>query len=145
MSDRPASRAIHAQALRFAALSVLSFAGYLGLTAFLHEFVGVSSYVAVPIAMACITLLNFYTLRLFIFDNAGRQWLTQLAGFLASIAGFRVAEYGCFLLLHGLLGFVYLYAYAVILFASAICKFIFLRSVLFAPVRPATPFVEPTP
>lgn len=145
MRSDPPTNTISRQALRFAGLSGLSFAGYLGLTALLHEALGMSTYLAVPIAMACITLFNFFTLRLFIFQDSATPWLKQLTGFLASIAGFRAAEYLSFILLHGVLTLPYLPAYACILFASAACKFLFLRRVLFAPRIQSTPLAEPNP
>lgn len=142
-----ASRSLSArqQAIRFALLSLLSFAGYLGLTALLHEGFGLPSLAAVPVAMACMTLFNFLTLRLAIFHANDQPWLKQLAGFIASIAGFRAAEYAGFVLLHGLLGLPYLITYAGILATSSICKFLFLRHVLFAAPRPAATLTEPAP
>lgn len=146
MSDKaPEQPALRFQAKRFVVLSAISFAGYLGLTALLHEQLGVSSYIAVPISMACITLFNFFTLKLFIFPSSELHWLKQLAGFITSIAGFRVAEYIAFLLLHGLIALPYLPAYATILGASAACKFLFLRTVLFAGPKQASVLPEPTP
>lgn len=133
------------QAARFAVLSGVSFIGYLGLTAFLHEVVGATSYAAVPIAMGCVTLFNFCTLRIWIFAPTERGWFKELTGFLASIAGFRAAEYAAFVLAHGLLGMPYLIAYATILALSAVGKFLFLRNILFAPARGATTLPEAAP
>lgn len=138
-------RSISGQAVRFALLSAISFVGYLGLTALMHEGLGLSSYVAVPIAMACITLFNFFSLRLVIFKPTTRGWFAELLGFLASIAGFRVAEYAAFIVLHGLLDLPYLPAYAAILATSAVCKFLFLRNILFASATTPAPLAEPTP
>jgi len=145
LTESTHTRSISGQAIRFAILSAVSFVGYLGLTALLHERMGINSYVAVPIAMACITLFNFFSLRLVIFKPSERGWLPDLLGFLASIAGFRFAEYAAFIVLHGLLGLPYLPAYAVILATSAVCKFMFLRNILFANARPPAPLAEATP
>lgn len=133
------------QAVRYALLSGLSFAGNLGLVVLLHEVIGLSSYLAVPIAMLCVTLFNFCTLKLAIFTQANRHWSRQLAGFLASIAGFRLAEYLCFLLLHGGLALPYLPAYGAILIVSAGCKFLFLRNILFAASGKTSHTSEPSP
>ena len=135
---------IQNQALRYAGLSVLSFVGNLGLLLLLHEGLGLSNYIAIPIAMACMTTFNFFTIRLAIFRNATANWLKQFAGFLASIAGFRVVEYISFIVLHGVLAVPYLPAYASILIAVAVTKFLFLRNILFAAPRPAPPITEPT-
>lgn len=133
------------QAFAFAVLSAVSFVGYLGLTALFHELLQISTWLSVPIAMMCMTLFNFVTLRLFIFDNAAGRWTVQLAGFLASIIGFRAAEYASFLLLSGVLSIPYLPAYAGILLVSAICKFVFLRQILFAAERTSPALAKTTP
>ena len=127
---------IHHQAIRFGALSAVSFTGYLGLTALMHEVIGISSFIAVPIAMGCMTAFNFFTLKLAVFPKTEQHWFKQFLGFVSSIAGFRVLEYAAFVVLHGLMLLPYLPVYASILAISAICKFLFLRNILFAP-RPA--------
>lgn len=119
------------QALRFALLSGLSFVVNLSTTYLLHEWVGWSSLVAVPIAMAIVTVMNFCVLRGFVFSGDGRGWWAQFAYFVLSIAGFRVAEYAAFVLLHGVLSSPYLITYAGILAASLVCKFLFLRGTVF--------------
>lgn len=131
--------------MQFALLSAISFAGYLVFTAILHDAIGINAYLSVAVAMVCITLFNFITLRRFIFEPTSRSWLSELIGFLASIAGFRVAEYAAFLLIHGALDTPYLLAYAGILGASALCKFIFLRNILFAKTLGKPPLARATP
>jgi putative flippase GtrA len=141
----PAEKSLSDQALRYLLLSGLSFGGNLGLTVLLHEWIGLSSLVAVPIAMVFVTLLNFVTLKLFIFNHGEQGWAKQLGGFVASIAAFRVTEYAAFVVIHGLLGTPYVIAYASILTASAVCKFLFLRNILFAGPRPPVSLTEPLP
>ncbi len=145
MNPSPRANPLKRQALAFAVLSAVSFVGYLGLTALFHEVLNISTWLSVPIAMTCMTLFNFVTLRLFIFDNHAGRWTVQLAGFLASIVGFRAAEYACFLLLSGVLSIPYLPAYAGILLVSAVCKFVFLRQVLFAQKTTSPVLAETTP
>lgn len=132
-ADRPMrDKSIHNQAARYAVLSVISFVGNLGLVYTLHEWAGLSPYLAVPIAMVCMTLFNFFTIRTVVFTDSRRGIATEFAGFITSIAAFRGAEYAGFALLHGLLTVAYLPAVAVVLAVSAGCKFLFLRSVVFA-------------
>lgn len=141
-SSDKAGLSMQSQALRYAMLSAVSFVGNLGLLFVLHEWIGISSYIAVPIAALSMTLFNFVTLRLVIFEATDRGLAKELAGFLASIALFRVAEYAAFVSLHGLLGMTYLYAYALVLVVSAVSKFLFMRSVLFA-IKPSPPSTSP--
>lgn len=135
MSTDPPTRnhpsLIRHQALRFALLSGLSFTVNLSLVYALHEWAGMSSLIAVPIAMAVVTAMNFVALRWFVFGHDGRTWWSQMIGFVVSIAGFRLIEYLAFLLIHGLLGAPYLIAYAGILIASLVGKFLFLRGTVF--------------
>lgn len=115
----------------YALLSAVSFVGNIGLTVGFHEWAGISSFLAVPMAMTLITLFNFFSVKCFVFKNGWHQWGKQLTGFIASIFAFRVAEYVAFVLLHGLMAVPYTPAYAFILALSAGGKFFFLRQVLF--------------
>ena len=145
MNHRASLKPVRQQAIVYALLSAVSFILNLGLTALLHEVVGLSSFVAVPIAMIVITFFNFCTLKLFIFDQSNGKWRHQLAGFIASIAGFRGVEYLCFTLFHGLFALPYLPVYSAILLASAVCKFVFLRSVLFTNRDKNPPIAQASP
>ncbi|MFN3167338.1 MAG: GtrA family protein [Phycisphaeraceae bacterium] len=138
MSQGAPAKPIKTQALRFALLSGLSFLVNLSMTALLHEWAGLSGLVAVPIAMACVTVMNFAALRWFVFGHDGRGVGHQFAGFVASIAGFRLAEYAAFALLHGVFGSPYLITYATILVASLIGKFTLLRGTVFRTYKPPT-------
>jgi|GEM_PF-1875988 len=137
-------KTVKRQAFYYAVLSAVSLVGNLGLTALLHEMLGVSTWLSVPVAMTCMTLFNFFTLRVFIFDTHSSPWYLQLSGFVASIAGFRAMEYVAFLFLNCLLMIPYLPAYVGILLISAICKFLFMRQVLFAKRRASSEQMEST-
>ena len=76
--------------------------------------------------------MNFCVLRLFVFEQTGQSWRKQLAGYLASIAGFRAAEYGVFLLLCGVLALPYLPVFPLVLVVSLVGKFVFLRGMVFS-------------
>ncbi len=138
-------RTLRSQATRYALLSGISFAGNLGLTVLLHEIVGLSAYLAVPIALITMTLFNFFTIRHVVFTDAAGGIVKQFTGFVASIAGFRAAEYVGFVLLHGVFIVDYLPACAAILAASAVCKFLFLRRVVFAIPRSSANHAEARP
>jgi len=135
-----AGRPLRHQALRYAGLSVLSFSVNLSLVVALHEWAGLASYLAVAIAMVLVTVMNFCSIRLLVFDRTAKagRWGTQFAGYLASTAGFRAAEYIAFLVLCGVLAQPYLPSYAAVLAISVVGKFLFLRGVVFAgPHKPA--------
>lgn len=123
---------LRSQVARFAGLSLLSFVCYLGLSAVLHEWVGLPTSIAVAITMIAVTVMNFCTLRLLVFDRTTRGWAPQFVGYVASVAGFRAAEYLAFLLLSGLFAWPYLLALALVLAASVVGKFLFLRGLVFA-------------
>lgn len=138
MSQAEHAKPMRKQAARFAMLSALSFGVNLSMTAALHEWAGLSSLIAVPIAMVCVTVMNFGALRWFVFGHDGRSATTQFIGFATSIAGFRLAEYLVFALVHGLLGAPYLITYAAILIASLVGKFLLLRGTVFRTAKPAS-------
>lgn len=121
------------QALRFGLLSAVSFSLNLGVTVGLTEAAGVSSYLSVALAMVATTATNFLLLRYFVFPGSRQGWLKQLAGFVGSIAGFRIGEYLAFIALHGGLGWHYLPVYASILVVSLVGKFLLLRRTVFKP------------
>jgi putative flippase GtrA len=126
------ARALRSEAVRFAILAAVSFAGHIALVSALHELLGLPGAIAVPIAMGFVTLFNFMMLRKCVFGSTNADWLGEMARFIASIAGFRATEYVVFLVLSGGLGLPYLPTYIGILMTSMVCKFLFLRTVLFA-------------
>jgi len=138
MNQAAPAKPIRTQAFRFALLSGLSFVVNLSMTFALHEWIGLSSLIAVPIAMACVTTMNFAALRWFVFGHDGRGVWRQFVGFVGSIAGFRLVEYAAFALIHGVFGSPYLTTYAAILVASLIGKFLLLRGTVFRTHRPPT-------
>jgi putative flippase GtrA len=143
MKQAMPAKPIRTQAFRFALLSGMSFVVNLSMTFALHERVGLSSLIAVPIAMACVTAMNFAALRWFVFGHDGRSVWHQFAGFVGSIAGFRLVEYAAFALFHGVFGSPYLTTYAAILVASLIGKFVLLRGTVFRTHKPPAEAAAP--
>lgn len=120
------------QAARFAAASIAAFSGNIALTQFLHDVLTIPVTIAIPIAMTVMIVVNFAMLRLIVFRTTAGAWLPELGGYIASIIGFRAMEYVSFIAAHGFIGLPYLPTYSAILVTSMACKFLFLRSVLFA-------------
>ncbi|MEM1355350.1 MAG: GtrA family protein [Planctomycetota bacterium] len=133
MTAQPANPPLIGQALRFGLLSAMSFTLNLGVTVAATELLGLSSFISVALAMVLTTLSNFLILRYFVFPGAGQGWCQQFSGFVASIAGFRLAEYLAFAALHGGLGWHYLPVYASVLIVSLVGKFLLLRKTVFRP------------
>jgi putative flippase GtrA len=100
----------------------------------LHELFAVREERAVLIAFNTALVVNFLTLRHFVFSKGGSA-LRDLAFYGAINILFRVAEYGAFSLLFATLGLHYVIAILIVLFISAIVKFLVYRFVVFAPAR----------
>ena len=71
--SRPAIREVAGQLLRFGMATGLSGIVSLGLPAILHELLHVDPKVAVGISQATVLLMNFITLRLFVFRGTGSE------------------------------------------------------------------------
>jgi putative flippase GtrA len=123
---------------RFALLSAQSFGVNLGLTALLHDALGVPAERAFAVALAVVFALNFVGLRYFVHPGQARGAGRQLALFLASSAGFRGLEYAAFLIVHSALRVPYGAAIAAILATSLVAKHFFYKSWVFSP-RTARP------
>lgn len=136
---RPMARATPMHAARFLQTSALSFVSYLGLTALLTEAAGVAPWASTLIAIVLVTKTNFWLMRRYVFPGEHAGWPRQFAGFVASIAVFRVLEYTAYLAGITLLGLPYLPCYAVILCVSFVLKFtVFSKHVFNRPVTQTT-------
>jgi putative flippase GtrA len=134
---------------RYAVASAFSFGLVLGLSASLHELVGLSETLAVALALALAFAANFTLLRRWVFPGQVAPVHRQAAATaLASIA-FRLVEYGVFLALHLGLEINYLLATAASLCLSAAGKFAVYRGLIFNPARAtarsAAPATAPDP
>lgn len=116
---------------RYLQASVLSFVGYLALTAVGAERVGIAPWLAALIAVALVTKMNFWLMRRYVFPGEHEAWPVQFVKFTASIAWFRLGEYLLFLVGVGLLNVHYTVCQAAILAGSFVLKFVVFRTHIF--------------
>ena len=112
--------------LRFGISTGLSASVSLGLPILLHELLHVEQKVAVAISQVTVLLMNFLTLRLFVFRAKGSVRGDMLRYF-GSAAVFRGLEYLSFLALFELAGLFYLTALIITLVTSTLVKFVWYR------------------
>jgi putative flippase GtrA len=122
-------------AIRFLNNSVLSFAVNLGLTMIIRELLKAPAEVAFAIALVAVFVMNFFTLRYYVYQGELKPWIEQFTVYTGSAATFRGLEYVSFLLLHTWLGMDYRLVVIAILIVSSIVKFSWYRLVF--ETRPA--------
>jgi putative flippase GtrA len=114
------------QMLRFAVATGISAVVSVSFPVILHELLHLEQKLAVGISQASVLLLNFLTLRLFVFRaNGGGQRV--MFRYLASAFAFRGLEYLSFLLLFELADLFYLTALVITLVAWTGIKFAWYR------------------
>jgi len=114
------------QLFRFGVATGLSAMVSLGVPAFLHEILGVEQKLAVAAGQVSVLLLNFVTIRMFVFRGSG-SGRGDFLRYLGSAAAFRGLEYLAFLLLFELVGLFYLTALLITLGTSTLIKFAWYR------------------
>jgi len=124
--SRTAVRTTAGQILRFGMATGLSAIVSLGLPVILHELLHVEQKIAVAISQATVLLMNFLTLRLFVFRGNGSV-RGDLMRYFGSAAVFRGLEYLSFLALFELAGLFYLTALVITLVTSTLIKFVWYR------------------
>ncbi len=110
-------------AVRFLLASILSFVINIGLTILLHEVWHAPEEMAFAVALAVVHLVNFVTLRFYVYDGQATRAAKQFMIYSGSAIGFRGAEYVAFLVLHSWLRFDYRVVMTGIIMASATLKF----------------------
>jgi putative flippase GtrA len=118
------------QAVLFIIATGIGFGINIGLTAFLHEVLGISPGISFALALACAYVVNFFNNRKWVFASDA-DTLPQAGRFLAISLCFRLAEYLVFLLLYSALGLHYLAAVLLSLFSFYILKFFVYKEVVF--------------
>jgi len=118
--------------IRYLVFSGASFCANLGITAALHEVLGVSPELAFAIALTFVFGMNFAGLRWWIFAGTKRPFGSQLLGFGLSSLIFRGLEYAGYLLLLRGLGVPYLAAAVATIGVSFVAKFVVYDSWLFS-------------
>lgn len=122
--------------VRFAGLGAAGFVLNIGITVSLHEWLGAPEELAFAVALAVVFVFSFLTSRYLIFTGAAHgDPKKQLLKFALSNAGFRVAEYGGFLVLHTVLRLPYLLAIVAVLGFSFLTKFFTYSTVVFVDDR----------
>ena len=111
-------------------MSGLSSIVTVGLPILLHEAFSVAEEAAVAIALVTAFVVNFVTLRVFVFGSIGNKG-HEIFRFGLVSAGFRLAEYGIFLVAHNVLQYYYVFALAVMLAISAAGKFVVYKYFVF--------------
>jgi putative flippase GtrA len=126
------ARGLDGSFLRYCAVSALSFGVTVGLTAALHEGVGLAEEICYAAALVTAFVLNFLFMRYWIWGHPSGELGRQAAFFACSSLAFRGAEYGVFLALHTGLGVHYLAAAISVQVASFVAKFFYYGAVVFA-------------
>lgn len=114
----------------FVLASGIGFGINVGLTAFLHEVLGVSPEISFGIALACAYGANFFNNRTWVFDS-DVEAIPQVGRFLVISLIFRLAEYLVFALLHVVLGIYYLAAVLISLLSFYFAKFFVYKEIVF--------------
>jgi putative flippase GtrA len=123
---------------RFGAVGAVGFGLNIGITVSLHEWLGAPEELAFAVALAVVFGFSFLTSRYMIFAGASDgDPKKQLVKFAVFSAGFRVAEYLGFLVLHTLIGLPYLPAIVAVLAFSFLTKFFTYSTVVFVDDREA--------
>lgn len=123
---RPAIRQIAGELTRFGMITGLSALVSLGLPIVFHEVLHIGPKVAVGISQLSVLLINFLTLRAFVFRSNG-SLRRDMVRYGASAVVFRGLEYLSFLLLFELAGVFYVTALVITLAVSTVIKFIWYR------------------
>ena len=118
--------------VRFFLLGALSFSVNLGITAGLHEIVGVSPEVSFAIALVVAFCMNFALMRWWVFRGTARPILDQLMGFGVSSLFFRGLEYVGYIVLYRVAGLRYLVAAVAVLATSFTLKYVVYDTWLFS-------------
>ncbi len=118
--------------VRYLLLSALSLSLTLGITAGLHEALGVSPEISFAVALGVVFLTNFASMRLWVFRGTHRPVVIQFMGFGLSSLSFRGLEYCLYLLLYRVVGIPYFAAAIATIGVSFVVKYVVYNSWLFS-------------
>ena len=122
------------QGILFILASGIGFAINVGLTAFLHEILGIPPGIAFAAALACAYAVNFFNNRKWVFASDAAT-VPQVVRFLSVSLVFRLLEYLVFLILYSTLGMHYLLAVLISLFSFYFLKFFVYKELVFTSKR----------
>jgi putative flippase GtrA len=121
---------------RFTAMGAIGFSLNIAATVSLHEGLGAPVELAFAVALVVVFALSFFAGRYLIFEGAARgNPKKQLGKFVFWNAGFRLAEYTGFLVLHTILDMPYLLTIVAVLGASFLTKYVTYSNVVFVDDR----------
>lgn len=120
------------QMRRYGVASMASAAITFGVPILLHEIFGLDEDISVAFGPATAFLVNFLTVRIYVFRSTGKP-AHELAQFAASSVVFRLSEYAAFWFIHNYFEVFYLLALAVVIVVSMALKFLFYRRFVFKP------------
>ncbi|MBV5308286.1 GtrA family protein [Chromatium okenii] len=115
---------------RYLAVTILSATLSIGLPIFFHEVINILEEVAVALSFAVVLLVNFFTVRYFVFAVNGSV-AKQVGRFIFSSMIFRALEYVIFLLIFSLMQINYILAIVITLSLSLLVKFYFQKFFVF--------------
>ncbi len=118
------------QVIRFLLMTLLSAGLTLALPILFHEVFGVRKELAVALALAAAFFVNFFTVRIVVFQSVGKP-TSEFFRYGLTNAAFRVGEYLLFILLRTIFEIYYILVLAFVLGLSFIAKFIIYRFFVF--------------
>lgn len=116
---------------RYLAATGLSASLSLCLPVALHELAGLREEAAVGLGLLMAMIVNFVSIRVYVFRSSGRI-AQQLWRFIATSAAFRLGEYGLFLLFFQLLNLNYIIALLISLGISFVGKYLVQKKFVFS-------------
>jgi putative flippase GtrA len=117
---------------RFLALGAASFTLNLCITAGLHEVFGVSPEISFAVGLVAAFLMNFGSMRWWVFRGTQRPVVRQLTGFGLASLFFRGLEYAGYIVVYRFAGVPYVAAAVLVLGISTVVKYVVYDSWLFS-------------
>lgn len=124
-TPHPIRRVFNARLLRFGVQTVVSFGLNVGITVGLHELMGVRESVAFAVALAVVFVVNFLSLRYFVYRAADGHGGKQLTMFAVSTLVFRGGEWVAFYVIHDVFAAPPYPTLIGVLFASFVVKYFY--------------------
>lgn len=114
--------------IRFGLGGVVSINVALGTAALLHQVAGMPERPAGGCGFAAALVVNFFTLRFFVFPSRDQSMAKQAVGYLATTGVVRLLEFSVFFVVNKYLGIPYLIAMTTVLGTSFLVKFVVYRA-----------------
>jgi len=121
---------LRGEVVRFGIASIFSASLSLSLPVLFHNAAGFSQERAVALAFVIVFIINFLTMRAYVFQS-GRSLLGEILKFALTSGVFRIFDYALFVLIFRLSGLHYILVLIITLTVTSIGKFILHRSYTF--------------